>query len=71
MNQKLSNAGGFPPIVNRVNPHMVRSRTVELAIKAGRTCTEIRQCDYERVKRQLTGETDLDLQNALLYGCYL
>lgn len=47
---------------------MVRSRTVELAIRAGRSPIEIRQRDYEQAKRELTGETDFDRQQAVLYG---
>ena len=47
---------------------MVQSRTVELAIKAGRSPIEIRQRDYEQAKRELTGETDFDRQQAVLYG---
>lgn len=47
---------------------MVRSRTVELAIRAGRSPIEIRQRDYEQAKRELTGETDFDCQQAVLYG---
>lgn len=50
-----------------VTPHMVRSRTVELAIRAGRSSMEIRQSDYERAKRELTGETDDARQQAVLY----
>jgi hypothetical protein len=48
---------------------MVRSRTVELAIRAGRTPIEIRQSDYEQAKRELTGESDFDRQQMVLYGC--
>jgi len=47
---------------------MVRSRTVELALSAGRSSIEIRQRDYEQAKRELTGETDFDRQQSLLYG---
>lgn len=46
---------------------MVRSRTVELAMIAGRSSLEIRQHDYEQAKRELTGETDFDRQQAALY----
>ena len=46
---------------------MVRSRTVELAIHAGRKSHEIKQSDYERAKRELTGETDTARQQAVLY----
>lgn len=47
---------------------MVRRRTVELAISAGRSSIEIRQRDYEQAKRELTGETDFGRQHAVLYG---
>jgi len=50
-----------------VTPEMVRARTVELANIAGRSSIEIRQRDYERAKRELTGETDFDRQHAVLY----
>jgi hypothetical protein len=46
---------------------MVRERTVELAGNAGRSPIEIRQRDYEQAKRELTGETDLDRQHAVIY----
>ena len=47
---------------------MVQSRTVELAIRAGRRSIEIKQSDYEQAKCELTGETDFDRQNATLYS---
>lgn len=50
-----------------VTPEMVRSRTVELAINAGRHSLEISQRDYEQAKRELTGETDFERQQAMLY----
>ena len=53
---------------SHVTPHMVRSRTVELALKAGRSSLEISQRDYERAKRELTGETDFDRQLEVLYA---
>ncbi len=48
-------------------PAMVRFRTVELAVQAGRDPLDISQRDYERAKRELTGETDPDRQLAALY----
>jgi hypothetical protein len=70
MNKKNpSSTDGFPTIIPPVTPYMVRARTVELAIRAGRNPTEIRQRDYEQAKRELTGETDFDRQSELLYGC--
>jgi methyl coenzyme M reductase gamma subunit len=62
-----SDSGDFTMTFPRVTPHMVRSRTVELAIRAGRTPIEIRQRDYEQARRELTGETDFDRQHAVLY----
>jgi len=50
-----------------VTPQMVRARTVELAEIAGRNPLEIRQRDYERAKRELTGESDPVRQLAILY----
>lgn len=67
MNPKIPCYGEFPTIFPLVTPHMVRSRTVELAISSGRSSIEIRQRDYEQAKRELTGETDFDRQQAVLY----
>jgi len=44
---------------------MVYARTIELAALAGRTSYEIRQYDYEQAKRELTGESDFDKQQAV------
>lgn len=56
-----------PPNSSSVTPDMVQSRTVELAINAGRSSLEFRQSDYEQAKRELTGEKDLNRQLAILY----
>lgn len=45
---------------------MVRARTNELALIAGRRSHEIKQVDYERAKREVTGESDFDRQEAVL-----
>ncbi len=50
----------------RVTREMVHARTVELAKFAGRDSHQIKQVDYEKAKRELTGETDFDLQQAAL-----
>jgi len=42
---------------------MVRARARELSAIAGRQVT---QADYERAKREMTGESDVDRQDALL-----
>lgn len=49
-----------------VSWEMVYDRTIELASLAGRNSTQIKQMDYERAKRELTGESDFDKQQALL-----
>ena len=63
----FANPAGTPGVFPSVTLQMVRSRTVELAIGAGRSPIEISQHDYERAKRELTGETDSDRQLAVLY----
>jgi len=68
MNQKNSSPGEFPSLCPLVTPNMVRCRTVELAVSAGRSPIEIRQSDYEQAKRELTGETDFERQHTVLYG---
>lgn len=67
MKQLFENSGQFPVRVPLVTPHMVQARTLELAINAGRRSHEIKQSDYERAKRELTGETDSARQQAVLY----
>lgn len=52
--------------VRPVTREMVYNRTLELASSAGRSSRQIRQMDYERAKRELTGESDYDKQQALL-----
>jgi hypothetical protein len=68
MNQNGADTGESSVACPSVTPQMVRARTVELAIHAGRSSIEIRQCDYERAKRELTGETDPERQQEMLYG---
>jgi hypothetical protein len=50
----------------RPTREMARSRTLELAALDGREAHQIRQADYEQAKRELTGESDLDRQQAML-----
>lgn len=54
--------------LTRPTREMVRSRTIELASIAGRGPHQIKQADYEQAKRELTGETELDRQLAVLDG---
>ena len=60
------NAQGAVLLVRPVTRQMVYARTIELASSAGRTSHEIKQSDYERAKRELTGESDFDKQQELL-----
>jgi hypothetical protein len=53
-------------LIGPVTREMVYSRTLELASLAGRKSHQIKQMDYERAKRELTGESDFDKQQALL-----
>lgn len=65
---KIKNQTEFPEkITHQVTPDMVRARTVELANHAGRHAHEILQTDYERAKRELTGETNHARQQAVIY----
>ena len=49
-----------------VTREMLYARTMELALMAGRSAHQIKQVDYERAKRELTGESDFDRQQAVL-----
>lgn len=51
-----------PPVTRE----KVRARTREIAFAAGRAPHQIRQSDYERAKRELTGTSDPDLQEQVL-----
>jgi hypothetical protein len=56
------NSTGIGPVTRA----MVHARAGELALIAGRTPPQVSQIDYERAKRELTGESDLDRQDAVL-----
>jgi hypothetical protein len=49
-----------------VTRQRVHARTCELAVLAGRVPPQVAQLDYEQAKRELTGETDPDRQEAIL-----
>jgi len=49
-----------------VTREMVHARTRELTLLAGRETRHVKQSDYEQAKRELTGESDLDRQDAML-----
>ncbi len=45
---------------------MVQARTRELAVLAGRPSLAITQSDYEQARREMTGETEMSRQEAVL-----
>ena len=56
---------GSISLIRPVTRQMVYARTIELASLAGRASYEIKQFDYEQAKRELTGESDFDKQQAV------
>lgn len=52
--------------IGTVTRAMVHARASELAMIAGRTAQHVSQAEYEQAKRELTGESDIDRQEALL-----
>lgn len=52
--------------IGAVTREMAQARARELASLASRTPTHVRQTDYEQAKRELTGESDVDRQDAVL-----
>jgi hypothetical protein len=49
-----------------ITREMVYARTRELAVQAGRKPLQISSGDYARARVELTGETDMDRQEAVL-----
>lgn len=56
----------LPRAPARVTRDMVYARTRELALLAGRIPPQVSQIDYEQARRELTGESNIDRQNAVL-----
>jgi hypothetical protein len=52
--------------VGPVTRAMVHARARELALIAGHSPPYVSQADYEQAKRELTGESDIDRQDAIL-----
>jgi hypothetical protein len=52
----------------RVTREMVHARTREMAVQAGRAPLQISQADYEQARVELTGESDMRRQEAVLDG---
>jgi hypothetical protein len=69
MPKKSLNQGGVSKNLKgngSVTRAMVNVRAHELTLIAGRTSPDVTQADYEQAKRELTGESDLDRQEAIL-----
>ena len=54
------------PEAQPVSREDVHARARELALIDGRLPPDVSQADYEQAKRELTGESDLDRQEAVL-----
>jgi len=52
--------------IDPVTREGVHARARELALIDGRTPPDVTQADYEQAKRELTGESELDRQEAVL-----
>lgn len=52
--------------IGPVTREMVHARARELALIAGRRPPQVQQANYEQAKRELTGESDIDRQAAIL-----
>ena len=52
--------------IGPVTRQLVHARARELALMAGRAPTGVSQADHERAMRELTGESDVDRQDAVL-----
>jgi hypothetical protein len=66
---KTSTAAPFSLVVTDAGLTMrerLHRRTCTIAAQTGRNPCVISQADYEQAKRDVTGESDLDLQNAML-----
>ena len=51
-------------MTNLVTREMVRTRSHELVQRAGREPSEVTHRDYSQARQELTGESDLDRQEA-------
>jgi hypothetical protein len=49
-----------------VTTKMVRERAIELAVINGRSAREVSKADWEQAKRELTGDSDADSNEAAL-----
>ena len=56
----------FPCSAGPVTRARVQARAEELARLAGRIAPDVAQIDYLQAKREITGESDSDRQDAIL-----
>jgi hypothetical protein len=56
------NFAGIGPVTRA----MVQARAQELAVIAGRAPPHVTHADYQQARRELTGEADIDRQDAVL-----
>lgn len=55
------------PVARRpVTRRMLHTRTLEIAVRAGRTPPHVTQADYEQAKRELTGFAEVERQDAMI-----
>ncbi len=69
MKKKNSNPGGpggIPADIDPVTRDQVNVRAHELALIAGRAPPQVSQRDYEQAKRDVTGTSEMDQQDAIL-----
>ena len=57
---------GYARPAGPITRTMVHARTGDLALLAGRSRQQISYADYLRARRELTGETEVNRQEALL-----
>ncbi len=65
--QTTPRSGSGSIVVTRsITRQMVYDLTLELAMIDGRDSHQIKQADYEKAKRELTGESDFERQQQIL-----
>ena len=69
MNKDPMNEGGMDGKTIGIHPvirKMVHDRTRELALAAGRHPLQVTHSDYQRARRDITGESEFERQDAVL-----
>jgi hypothetical protein len=65
MSAPTSSTTPVPPVAPATR-EMVQARTRELAVRAGRDSLAVTQSDYEKARHELTGESEMTRQEAVL-----